>query len=204
MSDIEVSNFNWSKLKKSKNAFFPRLLSVLAPMADAPTNKQIADAAREAGAADLSQHRVGDVMNVKPVKAGTIENVLMGYLQLRKQRPALPEMFETDIVVAVLAIPKLGALMKTAGMEAAALSEASGVSFTAVEHAVEGGRVSAGIAGALWNALADVPGLPPLGKFAESNLKHGRKTIELVDGESPLTHDDLLLPVPKDSPSPWA
>lgn len=205
MSDIEVSEFHWAKLKKSKNAFLPRLIAVLAPIGGAPTNKQIADAAKMAGVEGLSQHRVGDVMNLKPIRAGTVEHVLKGYLQIVKERDELPPLSEKDIVVAALAIPKLPELMELATTAPAALSEMSGVSLQAVNHAMDGGRVSAGIACALWTALSKSLGdkVPPLGKFAESHTKHGRKSIELVDKESPLSYDDLLLPVLDDHPVPW-
>jgi hypothetical protein len=208
MTDVSVPPLHWSKLKGSANCFIPKLLTYSASRTAPFSKADLARAAQSRGLKSFSAHVVGRAMDLLPLTHEKCRSFLDAYVGLDAAiQAANGPLTDIDIVAAFFVVHDLDGQMKTAGMTAADLSLASGVSVRAINYAskngrVKSGRVSGAIAAALHSALAAVnSATPPLAYFATSNPDVALAEKTIVD--SPFSHDDLLIPLPADVPNPW-
>jgi hypothetical protein len=89
--------------------------------------------------------------------------------------------------------------MRAAQMDVEALSSTSGVSIEAINHALDQGRVSAGIVNALYMALRTTS---TLSSFCSSRpvATFGATSIAKI---APFNMHDLHLPLPDPNPGEW-
>lgn len=197
MSDVQIPSFGWKKLKKSANCYLPALIEISAGGELGFSNAELHRAAQAAGIKGLSQHIIGKIMDLNAVTHDTAQKVVLAYAQLRADSAATrPAITDDDIVGALLVVPDLQRFMQQAGINADTLAAKSGVSKGAIAYAAKGQRVPGGAVCALHAALKPAS---DLASFATSDPGKGAGTVI----GKPFTHDDLLLPVAADAPSPW-
>ncbi|AZS19400.1 hypothetical protein [Caulobacter sp. FWC26] len=197
MADVTVPEDHWSGLKGSANCYVPQGRAF--SFQDKYTQTDVHDVSKAAGFRNFSVQLIGKVMRLNAVKHEKAEQFIAAYKLLHAKRTDLGDPKDMTIVAAIFGIPKLGEYMKAASLDVAALSLASNVSHSAIEHALDKGRVTGGIASALHDALGKVPPLP---LFCSSRAIQAVGRLSLAE-ENAFTLSDLSLPLPKNAPAIW-
>lgn len=203
VADITIPKQHYLVLRRSANCFVPKIVSASAAIGNGFTNTDLYRAGQSTGQKSFSLHVVGTAMALKAVTHEKAERFVFAYSGLPEdtlREHGVVTVF--DIVAAFLAVPLLPEKMDERGLTVEALVRKSGVSQAAIEHAVQEGRVTGGIAAALYKALYEgEASAPPLAEFATSDPTEsvGKKAVK----GAPFTLDDLLLPLPKSTPNPW-
>jgi hypothetical protein len=199
MPDVKIPPNHWRQLKQSANCYVPDLIDASTHPDGGFNNAELHRAGNEAGFRGLSAQLIGRIMNLGSVSNDKAEQCLQYYGALRQSKPHLPAIGNEKIVAAFFGIPGLADRMRAAQMDVEALSSTSGVSIEAINHALDQGRVSAGIVNALYMALRTTS---TLSSFCSSRpvATFGATSIAKI---APFNMHDLHLPLPDPNPGEW-
>jgi hypothetical protein len=191
MADVDIPDENWRELRRTANAYVPAVISAQARNPGF-TNAQLHQAGLNAGLKQFSAHIVGAGLRREAITHQTAEKFLKAYDHLPEELTvANGAIGERNIICAFFALPQLKGLLDGIGMTVERLSKDSKVSPRAIAHAINQGRVTAGIVtafhGVLQNhdstvAIREIATSSPLERVAPKKIQN-----------TPFSLSDLLL-----------
>lgn len=201
MADVYIPGDDWAALNRSANCFFPALLTASQSEDGFNINELFTEA--RAGGSGISEQALGKVVRLEAVTHETArlaaDALLIHDKRVGKVKPR--DFDPSHIVGGFFSIPALQEAMDARATTLLRLSDLSQVSEDAIAHALGGGRVTGGIAVALFGALGGAEDSSSLRRFAPSRAN--RRSTNRTIADAPFTLNDLQLALPAEAANPW-